>query len=67
MKRAAKPENNLVTSLTEVQDVLQQVTAQAEEPQQDDYEEDAQETETKAPTGGKGQPKLTAKKRNRVL
>lgn len=62
MKRAARPSENLVTGLSEVENVLQEVTAQAEVDAQEEEEE-----QTKAKTGGKGQPKLTAKKRQQVL
>lgn len=51
-----------MTSLSEVEDVLEQVTAQAEEEEQEQEEE-----VFKATTGGKGKEKLTAKKRQRVL
>lgn len=62
MKRAARPSENLVTGLSEVENVLQEVTAQAEEEADEEKAE-----QTKAMTGGKGQPKLTAKKRQHVL
>jgi hypothetical protein len=61
-KRAARPSENLVTNLTEVEDVLEQLRVQAEE----EEEEQVQAAE-KVVLGGKGQEKLTAKKRQRVL
>lgn len=66
MKRAARPSENLVTGLSEVEDVLHQVTAQAEEEAAAEEEQEEQQQQIKA-QGGKGQPKLTVKKRNRVL
>ncbi|ORY91519.1 ribosome biogenesis protein SLX9-domain-containing protein [Leucosporidium creatinivorum] len=69
MKRAARPSENLVTGLGEVEDVLQQVTAQAEEERAQEEEEmdQGQAKGSWKELGGKGQPKLTVKKRNKVL
>lgn len=70
MKRAARPSENLVTGLSEVEDVLQQVTAQAEEERVQAEEEEMDQGQAKGSwkeLGGKGQPKLTVKKRNKVL
>ncbi|GJN89700.1 hypothetical protein Rhopal_002687-T1 [Rhodotorula paludigena] len=76
LRRAAKPANNLVASLAEVEAVLPQLdddAADASEAGEDDDEgmvdeEDERDEGTKKPkTGGKGKEKLTAKKRQRVL
>ncbi|BGP23907.1 hypothetical protein JCM10295v2_002808 [Rhodotorula toruloides] len=65
LRRAAKPQNNLVASLTEVEAVLPSIEPEAQEGDEDDmYDEEAP---AKAKTGGKGKEKLTAKKRQRVL
>ncbi|GAA5963804.1 hypothetical protein JCM21900_000048 [Sporobolomyces salmonicolor] len=64
LKRAARPSNNLVTTLAEFEEVLPQIEPESEE------EEDGMEEEgvpKKQGTGGKGKEKLTAKKRQRVL
>ncbi|BGP31264.1 hypothetical protein JCM10296v2_003028 [Rhodotorula toruloides] len=64
-RRAAKPQNNLVASLTEVEAMLPSI----EPGEQDGDEEDMydEEAPAKPKTGGKGKEKLTAKKRQRVL
>ncbi|KAK4055529.1 hypothetical protein OIV83_000075 [Microbotryomycetes sp. JL201] len=83
VRRAQKASNNLVTSLKDVRDELSLVESQEPSSRQSgkkvnkqDIDTDAGsereqvpdvETETKAKTGGKGQPKLTAKKRSKVL
>ena len=74
LKRAAMPENNLVTSLSAVTKELEEM---APEPKSDEEEDRSEgEPEPKAVPGkagkgvgegGKGQEKLTAKKRSRVL
>ncbi|GAA5823498.1 hypothetical protein JCM11251_000656 [Rhodosporidiobolus azoricus] len=70
VRRAAKPENNLVASLEEVEAVLPTVEAL---PTLDDEEEDEGMEDDegvqggKKTPGGKGKEKLTAKKRQRVL
>lgn len=75
LKRGAKPENNLVASLSSVTKELEEMQPEPES----DGEGDSEEEERKAPRpvpgtvgkgvgeGGKGQEKLTAKKRSRVL
>ncbi|BGP39173.1 hypothetical protein JCM10449v2_003111 [Rhodotorula kratochvilovae] len=74
VRRAAQPENNLVASLAEVEAVLPQLSddegSAGEDGEGDEYamdDEEAQGQAQKAKTGGKGQEKLTAKKRQRVL
>ncbi|KAM0788968.1 hypothetical protein ACM66B_003041 [Microbotryomycetes sp. NB124-2] len=80
VRRAQKSSNNLVASLKDVQDELSLVesreaprthakTADKEEMDTDEAQEegDEMEPESRAKTGGKGQPKLTAKKRSKVL
>jgi len=73
LKRAAKPENNLVTSLSSVTKELEEMA-----PQSDSDSDEERETDDEPKTvpgkigkgvgeGGKGQEKLTAKKRSRVL
>ncbi|GAA6016046.1 hypothetical protein JCM10207_004424 [Rhodosporidiobolus poonsookiae] len=72
LRRAAKPENNLVASLSEVEAVLPEVErlqpeqgSDEDEGMDEDDEED--QMQGKGKTGGKGKEKLTAKKRQRVL
>ncbi|GAA5892747.1 Slx9p [Sporobolomyces salmoneus] len=74
LKRAARPESNLVTSLSDVQDVLPSLEPDFEEPGQseeegegDEMQDDQEPQGKKAGNGGKGKEKLTAKKRQRVL
>ncbi|KAL7338907.1 ribosome biogenesis protein SLX9-domain-containing protein, partial [Rhodotorula toruloides] len=65
LRRAAKPQNNLVASLTEVEAVLPSIEPEEQDGAEDDmYDEEAP---AKSKTGGKGKEKLTAKKRQRVL
>ncbi|KAI5480397.1 hypothetical protein MNV49_000972 [Pseudohyphozyma bogoriensis] len=64
LKRAAKPENNLVASLNEVKEVLHQVESDEDEAEESDR---AEEVVKAKEGGGKGKEKLTAKKRQRVL
>ncbi|EGU12895.1 hypothetical protein RTG_00934 [Rhodotorula toruloides ATCC 204091] len=65
LRRAAKPQNNLVASLTEVEAVLPSI--EPEEQDGDEYGMYDEEVPAKSKTGGKGKEKLTAKKRQRVL
>jgi hypothetical protein len=75
VKRAARPSANLVTSLSDFQDVLPELEPDFEEPTSDGtydgMEDDTEVVEGqvggKAGNGGKGKEKLTAKKRQRVL
>lgn len=72
LKRAARPEANLVTSLNDFQDVLPEIEPEFDDSHsaQDEDEEAAMiddDEHAKPGTGGKGKEKLTAKKRQRVL
>ncbi|GAA5897168.1 hypothetical protein JCM6882_001808 [Rhodosporidiobolus microsporus] len=71
VRRAAKPENNLVASLEEVEAVLPVVEALptlGDEDEDDGMkDDDADGGKGKKGNGGKGKEKLTAKKRQRVL
>ncbi|BGP54949.1 hypothetical protein JCM8202_003459 [Rhodotorula sphaerocarpa] len=80
IRRAARPQNNLVTTLQEVEAVLPSIEPAFDMPEEDDEgdesfggsaaeeaEEDAPAAGKKGTTGGKGKEKLTAKKRQRVL
>ncbi|POY73666.1 hypothetical protein BMF94_3201 [Rhodotorula taiwanensis] len=78
LRRAARPQDNLVTTLQEVEAVLPSIEPAFDMPDEDEfvYEAEGGEGEEeataapggpKAKTGGKGKEKLTAKKRQRVL
>ncbi|GAA5986431.1 hypothetical protein JCM10908_003752 [Rhodotorula pacifica] len=75
LRRAARPQNNLVTTLQEVEAVLPSVEPafdMSDEGEADAFELEEEEEEEvpagkKGKTGGKGKEKLTAKKRQRVL
>ncbi|GAA5983858.1 hypothetical protein JCM5350_007577 [Sporobolomyces pararoseus] len=75
LKRAARPSSNLVTSLSDFQDVLPEIEPDFEEPTNDDDQDDGMEDDhdesaaqgAKSSKNGKGREKLTAKKRQRVL
>ncbi|GAA5879823.1 hypothetical protein JCM3774_001394 [Rhodotorula dairenensis] len=78
IRRAARPQNNLVTTLQEVEAVLPSIEPEfdmSDEADAFEAEADEYEAEEGAPvaapgkgkTGGKGREKLTAKKRQRVL
>lgn len=80
IRRAARPQNNLVTTLQEVEADLPSIEPAFDMPEEDDEgdesfggsaaeeaEEDAPAAGKKGTTGGKGKEKLTAKKRQRVL
>ncbi|GAA5962566.1 hypothetical protein JCM3765_003732 [Sporobolomyces pararoseus] len=75
LKRAARPSANLVTSLSDFQDVLPEIEPDFEEPanddeddgMEDDHDESSAQHGGKGLDNGKGREKLTAKKRQRVL
>lgn len=80
LRRAARPQNNLVTTLQEVEAVLPSIEpafemsdeadafeVEAEGAEAEEYEQAGTATSGKGKTGGKGKEKLTAKKRQRVL
>ncbi|GAA5880675.1 hypothetical protein JCM16303_004308 [Sporobolomyces ruberrimus] len=73
LKRAARPEANLVASLSDFQDVLPEIEPAFDEPTSDGDDVDGmdqegvEEEQFKQSNGGKGKEKLTAKKRQRVL
>ncbi|GAA6031181.1 hypothetical protein JCM8097_004047 [Rhodosporidiobolus ruineniae] len=73
LRRAAKPENNLVASLNDVEALLPTVTPLQPERGEDEDEdgdagmEEEDEVEEKKMKDGKGKERLTAKKRQRVL
>lgn len=77
LRRAARPQNNLVTTLQEVEAVLPSIEPAFEmsdeadtfevEAEEEEYEEAGTAASGKGKTGGKGKEKLTAKKRQRVL
>lgn len=65
IKKLARPSENLVTNLSAVDDVLQEMKAQEEVDEDDSIT--AIGREVVSLPGGKGKEKLTAKKRQRVL
>jgi hypothetical protein len=78
LRRAARPQNNLVTTLQEVEAVLPSIEPafdmsdeadafEVEAEEAEEYEEAETAASGKGKTGGKGKEKLTAKKRQRVL
>ena len=77
LRRAARPQNNLVTTLQEVEAVLPSIEPAFDmsdeadafevEAEEEEYEEAGTAASGKGKTGGKGKEKLTAKKRQRVL
>ncbi|SCZ98928.1 BZ3500_MvSof-1268-A1-R1_Chr7-1g09318 [Microbotryum saponariae] len=80
MKRAAKPENNLVADLRQVEQALPPTSwtttslmgdalgmQHGEEVEQEDVDVGMEEGGVRGLKGGKGKEKLTAKKRSRVL
>ncbi|GAA6004912.1 hypothetical protein JCM11491_002276 [Sporobolomyces phaffii] len=71
LKRAARPEANLVTSLSDVHDVLPEIEPAFDEPEASDEDgrPDEMHDDRVHPVShaGKGKEKMTAKKRQRVL